>query len=101
MKRFTVRVSPAAERDLLDSFDRGGEHWGETLALDWLDRIEGEIFSRLSRLPAGFLLAPESAEFEIDIRQFAFDRYRILFTMNPDEVLVLRVRGPFSGPLQS
>ena len=97
MAKFTVRISVAAKRDLLASYQWGVEHWGEENAADWLNTIEKEVFKRLAVFPFAFPTAPESHELPVEIRQFKFGRYRILFTIKMKNVLVLRVRGPFTG----
>ena len=97
MTKFTVRVSPAATRDLWSSYRWGVEHWGEGNAADWLNKIESEVISLLALFPLAFPIAPESAELSVEVRQFKFGRYRVLFTVKKKDVLVLRVRGPFSG----
>lgn len=97
MAKYPVRVSAAGKRDLLDSYRWGVEHWGEDNAADWLNKIEREVITRLAHFPFAFPVAPESADLPIEVRQFKFDRYRVLFTVKMKEVLVLRVRGPFKG----
>ena len=95
MREYTVRVSPFAEQDLVDSYAWGVENWGIERADSWLDEMEQKVFHRLSKMPKGFPIAPESQEFDIEVRHFVVGRYRILFTIGGSEVLVLRVRGPF------
>lgn len=97
MEKFTVRISPAAKRDLWHSYRWGVEHWGEENAADWLNKIEKEVVARLALFPFAFPIAPESAELPVEVRQFKFGRYRVLFTVKGEDVLVLRVRGPFTG----
>jgi plasmid stabilization system protein ParE len=77
----------------------GLENWGPGLTGKWVDEIRAHIHTRLSTTPAAFPLAPENEEFETEVRQLIHGRYRILFTMkrNADEVLILRLRGPFTG----
>lgn len=95
MKNHLVRISPFAQQDLSDSFEWGIRNWGIEKADKWLDEIEQKVFSRLGQMPKAFPIAPESQEFDIEIRHFVIGRYRILFTISGSEVLVLRVRGPF------
>ena len=97
MAKHTVRISAAAKRDLLDSYRWGVEHWGKDNAADWLNKIEREVITRLALFPFAFPVAPESAELPVEVRQFKFGRYRVLFTVKKNNVLVLRVRGPFTG----
>lgn len=95
MKKYIIRISPFAQQDLSESYEWGINNWGIEKADRWLDEIERKVFSRLSQMPTAFPVAPESREFDIEIRHFVIGRYRILFTINGSEVLVLRVRGPF------
>lgn len=97
MKKHNVRWSRAARNDLRDSYDWGVEHWGQEKAVDWLTEIEKTAIARLSQTPKAFPIAPESAEFEQEVKQMKFGRYRILFHLKSSEVLILRIRGPFSG----
>jgi plasmid stabilization system protein ParE len=97
MKKHKVRWSEAARQDLRDSYDWGVEFWGQEKAIDWLTEIEETAVARLSQMPKAFPIAPESVEFQQEIRQMKFGRYRILFHLKDSEVLILRIRGPFSG----
>lgn len=97
MKKYIVRVSPFAEQDLADSYIWGIDNWGIEKADKWLDEMENKVFSRISQMPMAFPIAPESQEFDIEVRHFVIGRYRILFTVSGMDVLVLRVRGPFRG----
>lgn len=94
---YKVRFSPVARQDLADSYDWGIENWGLKATESWLNEIESRIFDRLSQMPLAYPVAPESEEFDIEIRQVIYGRYRILFQVRGTEVLVLRIRGPFSG----
>src|SRR5688500_10763622 len=100
MKKYVVRINARAKQDLRASFFWGVEKWGEENARSWLAEIQDEIFERLSFMPKGFPLAPESREFENNIRQFVFGRYRVLFTVKTTSVAVLRVRGPYTGSVR-
>lgn len=97
MNPYKVRFSPFARQDLSDSYDWGLENWGLKGTESWLNELESRIFDRLSQMPLAYSVAPESAEFAIEIRQVIYGRYRILFQVRGTEVLVLRIRGPFSG----
>jgi plasmid stabilization system protein ParE len=97
MKKHKVRWSRVAKTDLRASYDWGLEFWGPEKAADWLTEIEKTAMARLSQMPKAFPIAPESAEFAQEVRQMKFGRYRILFHIKDSEVLILRIRGPFSG----
>lgn len=45
-------------------------------------------------MPLSCQFAPESNSSEFEIRQLIYGRYRILFTVEEDVVLVLYFRGP-------
>lgn len=96
MTQYLVRFSSFAIRDLGDSFEWGVENWGETAALRWLDEFERHIERRLSDMPTANAVAPETVEFDTEVRQLIYHRYRVLFTIKGTEVLVLRIRGPFT-----
>ena len=97
MKKHKVRWSRVAISDLRDSYDWGVEYWGQEKAVDWLTEIEDTAIARLSQMPKAFPVAQESVEFAQEVRQMKFGRYRILFHLNGSEILILRIRGPFSG----
>ncbi len=101
MKKHNVRWSRAARNDLRDSYNWGLEYWGPEKASDWLTEIEKTAIARLSQIPKAFPRAPESDEFAQEVRQMKFSRYRILFHLKGSDVLILRIRGPFSGKKSS
>ena len=94
MKHFKVIVSPAAEADIEGSYLWGRKHWGVEQANKWVRELRAEIF-KLSTLPERHSLAPESSAFEQPIRQIIVGRYRVLFSVEGNKVLVLHVRGPY------
>jgi len=99
MERYRVRLSPRAIDDLQISFDWGIEFWGREKAMSWVEQVQHLIKTGLSSMPERCPIAPESSEFDIEIRQLKFHRYRILFTISDTDrtVYVLRIRGPFNG----
>jgi hypothetical protein len=54
---------------------------------------------RLSQFPEACPIAPESKEFNRELRQFVIDRYRVIFTIQKDTVKILYVRGAYSGTM--
>ena len=61
---------------------------------------------RMSRHPLAYAVAPEDAEFHLQLRQALFktrhgDFYHCVFTIVEDEVRILRVRGPGQAPLKA
>ena len=96
MKKYTIRYNPEALSDLADSFEWGVQNWGNEAARKWYNQIETVIERRLSALPASCPLAPESNDFETEVRQLLHGRYRVLFAIKDDVVRVLYIRGPYS-----
>ncbi len=95
MKSHTIRYNPEAIGDLMASFEWGVKVWGSEAATKWYNEIEAFIARRLSSMPEGCSVAPEDTGLDIEIRQLIFGRYRILFSIHHDRVLVLHIRGPF------
>lgn len=96
MNKYTVRYNPKAVVDIQDSFEWGVRNWGESEARDWLRKLHIATRNRLETMPLSCQFALESKDSELDIRQFIYGRYRILFTIDEDVVLILYVRGPFN-----
>ncbi len=97
MRKFQIRYGRFAIDDLNSSFAWGIENWGLELAEAWLAEIEDLIADRLSTIPASCPVAPESDELDVEVRQLVFGRYRVLFTIKGNDVLILRIRGPFNS----
>lgn len=99
---FKLRVLASADRDLQIIFDfiseqslAGAERWWNA----FLDAA-----ARAASHPGQFPFAPENSLVHRDLRQFFFKtrhgkKYRAIFTIAGDELLILRVRGPAQGPL--
>lgn len=97
MTRFRITIQPEAERNIsaivariAERSRQGARRWREALAKA-LDRLRREADS----LP----LAPEAGRFDTEVRDLLFKTrrglaYRILFTVESDEVHILFVRGP-------
>jgi plasmid stabilization system protein ParE len=98
MKRYSVRISPEAWSDLEESLVWGIREWGAEGASEWLDRIQLMIRSGLSAFPRRCPAAPEASGMgDPELRQLIIARYRVLFTVADDEVLVLHVVGAYVG----
>jgi plasmid stabilization system protein ParE len=101
---FRVRTSAKAKRDLdailgwLLSQEAGdaGSRWFQGLS---------EAIASLATLPERCAFAPENASLPYDVRQLLYgrrqNRYRILFTILGDTVLILHVRHGRRKPLAS
>lgn len=97
MGEYQIRYSSVAVENLHNALMWGAENWGEEAAGRWLDELEKHIRDRLTLMPKAYPIAPESHEFELEIRNLICGRYRILYSVTVDEVLLLYVRGPYSG----
>lgn len=95
MARFTVQFLPAAEDEILASYEWGVGRWGGDLAEKWLRELYTAVFDRLSTFPYSCSIAPETEDARIEIRQLILGRYRILFEISGNEVIVLHLTGPY------
>jgi len=97
MKKYKVSYTAEFVFDFNDSFDWGLANWGESLAQKWADQVEDRIAEVLGRSPKGCPIAPESEDMDdSEIRHLIIGRYRVLFTIEQDEVTVVHLRGPFN-----
>lgn len=89
-----VVITQRAKDDLRHYFAVAAEHAPETAAR-WLRRFE-EALQTLSNNPTRCPLAPENDQVDRAIYQFLFGkrtaRYRALFTIEDDRVLILHIR---------
>jgi plasmid stabilization system protein ParE len=100
----TLRVFARAGRDLDSIYDwiaerspQGADTWYEAFA----DAVAEVVAS-----PERFGRASEGTHWKRDIRESIFKtrlgkRYRIVFELVPDEIRILRVRGPGQLPLRA
>lgn len=95
MVRFTVQFLPEAEDETLASYEWGLRHWGGELAEKWLRELYEAVFKLLSTFPFSCSIAPESEDARTEIRQLILGRYRVLFEVSGDEVVVLHLSGPY------
>lgn len=73
-------------------------------AAAWLAAYEKAVAS-LAHWPESYGLAPEDEYDDRELRQFLFKTrrgrtYRAIFTIQGDEIVILRVRGPGQGLLE-
>lgn len=99
---YTVRELPKAVQDK-ESIFRWLHQRSPSGAIAWLQAYD-ELLDRLTLDAASFGLAPESAHCDMDVRQALFKTrrgrvYRTLFSLENEEVFVLRVRGPGQAPI--
>ena len=99
MKSYKVILHPDAEKDIESSFEWGCRAWGQELARAWVRVLRNSITQRLTSMPRGCPLAPESDELGISVRQLIVDRYRVLFIIEKRTVTILQVRGLYISQL--
>lgn len=93
MKRYRVVITPFAADNI-----READEWlmaeNPVYAAQWLGAIRDKILG-LETLPQSHALAPESGDFDREIRQLLFGRgtpWRIFFTIEGSSVHILHVR---------
>src|SRR5438874_10292347 len=95
MAKYRGFFTPDADAEVLDSYLWGVEYWGEDAAKLWLRELYSAVFRRLTTFPLSCPLAPENFASERQVRHFLFGRYRVLFEIKDDMVIVLQLVGPF------
>lgn len=94
MKTYRVVITPSAQRDIEEAFVWIAEQ-NEGAAIRWFNGVI-EVVDTLKRFPERCPFALENDFFEQEIRQILYGKrqhkYRILFTMEGDNVFVLHVR---------
>jgi plasmid stabilization system protein ParE len=87
---YHVEVTDPAQVDAGEAYFWLTEQSPE-MALRWYEGLL-TAFKSLSASPLRCALAPENDFFEEEIRQLLYGKYRILFTIKGDVLLVLHVR---------
>jgi plasmid stabilization system protein ParE len=95
MTKYKVILHPDAETDINSAYKWGCQAWGEEKANAWVRELRRTIKSRLTSIPLGCALAPESEELDIPVRQLIVGRYRILFIVEKRVVTILHVSGAY------
>ncbi len=102
MKEFKIRILPRAVGDLDRilgwTYERSPQGAASLLAAFEKAQLA------LKRSPEAYSTAPESDLLGMELRQVFFktrkgNTYRMIVKLNPDAVLVLRIRGPGQPPL--
>ena len=101
MKKYRVVFEPEAEEEILFAYYWGVDHWGEYEAERWLQEMYSAVFGRLSSFPLSCSVAPESDSTDGEVRHYLFRRYRILFEVDQDRVIVLHISGPYRSKLEN
>jgi len=95
MKKYKVTLHPDAETDISFAFEWGRRTWGEENARIWVRKLYRTLKERLTSTPLRCPLAPESEELGISVRQLIIGRYRILFVVEKQTVLILHLKGAY------
>ena len=93
--RFTVIIQRKAQRDVAESLRWWSRH-GKAEAELWSNRLIAKVIAVLEAHPHQYPFAEEAAELGLDIRVMLYGKrrqvYRVLFTIEGDQVLVHRIR---------
>ncbi len=101
---FRVDISPQAKQDATEILEwLLAQYAGET-GLRWFQGLETAVVS-LAKMPERCPLAPENDSVPFEMRQLLYGskrhRYRILFTIEGNRVIILRIRRPGQQRLNS
>lgn len=88
---FRVRVTEAAFEDLAGIGAWIASEATQGVSERWLAKVMSGIRA-LAEMPARCAVAPESSEFEQEVRQYLFGDYCVLFVILAEDVVVLHVR---------
>ena len=89
---FRIRISRRAEADAEAMYRWIAEDVGRPLdALRWLDGLQ-DALATLGERPLRCPRAPESRDFDREVRQLFFQRHRVLFVVEGEDVVVLHIR---------
>lgn len=101
MKKFKVEFLPTAIRNLEISFQWGVSEWGKEEAKKWLRDFYSACKERLSTIPNGCPIAPESEDLDRELRYLIIGRYRAIFFVTDNVVSIVNVRGSYTGELSN
>lgn len=100
MKIYEIVFSTEASADFATSIQWGCENWGEEETWRWYREMKSKIVRVLSTSPLGWPIAPDNAEYEVEVRQMSIGRYRILFNVNGNIITILHIRAPYAGDFE-
>lgn len=95
MKRFRVEFTDEAKSEIAQSYEWGRQEWGSAAALRWYRKLRSQTRDILSHFPLSQPIAQENEDFNSEIRQMIFGRYRVLFEIDRRVVKILHVRGSY------
>ncbi len=91
---YQVLITPSAKADIFEINAWLLENYPDT-AEKWLFGLSQTVTS-LSKFPERCPVSPESEAFDVTVRHFIYGKkphtYRILFSIQNDQVFILRVR---------
>jgi len=102
---FRVEYASEAEADLNGILDWLISQYAGATGLRWFEGLE-EAIASLAQSPARCPLAPENRSFPFEVRHLLYGRrphvYRIIFTIEAERVVILRIwhgrRRPLGEP---
>jgi plasmid stabilization system protein ParE len=94
--KYEVVIASRAQQEAQANHDWWAEHRSREQAARWYDEFLKAAFS-LEQNPERCAVAPENGSFPYEIRQRSFGiggkrTHRLVYTIRPKEVVVLRVR---------
>jgi plasmid stabilization system protein ParE len=95
---FRVEITPDAEVDLDEAY-RYIARDSPTNAFRWWKRFY-DVAERLAVIPEACSFAPENDATSFEVRQKLYGKYRILFTIEGERVVILRIRHGARLPLR-
>ncbi len=101
---YRIQPTPQAEDDIERLYGSIGERGGEDAARNWYESYSRAI-ERLRTMPYSCGLSYENPAFPEEIRHLLFGthpkrKYRALFTVRGDEVVILAIRAPGEKPVE-
>jgi len=88
-KKFRVEITAGAEADVLQAHAYIAQR-NHPAADRWIGKVESLIM-RLERCPRSYEIIPEARELGTEYRHKLFGKYRIIYRIDEDRVIVLRV----------
>ena len=101
---YRIRPTAQAEADVERLYNSLAERRGEEAARGWYESYT-EAVERLVTMPLSCGLAYENRNFDDELRHLLFGlhpkrKYRALFTVRGDEVIILALRAPGERPVE-
>jgi plasmid stabilization system protein ParE len=102
---YRILPTAGAEADIERLYASITERSGEELARRWYEAYTSAVERRLLKMPFSCGLAYENPAFPEELRHLLFwthpkRKYRALFTVRGDEVVILAIRAPGEKPVK-